>query len=44
LKVSCTLILFHFVCLWPHPSWKLEEPLGSWRVSISSWPGLDSRI
>jgi hypothetical protein len=35
LEVSCTLILFCFVHLQPHPSWELEAPLGSWHVSIS---------
>jgi hypothetical protein len=29
LEVSCTLILLHFVHLWPYPSWELEAPLGS---------------
>jgi hypothetical protein len=44
LEVPCILILFCFVHLQLHPLWKFEAPLGSWQVSISCWPGFDSRI
>jgi hypothetical protein len=44
LEVSCTLILFHFVCLHLDPLWELEASLGSQQVSINCWPWLDSRI
>jgi hypothetical protein len=37
LELSCTLILFCFVCLQPHHLWELEAPLGSHQYKLLTW-------